>query len=243
MELLKYVKALELNKFTQVEKAKMLCFYLHKEKGIHVFDYKTIREIFIDAGYNAPNTTTVKNNLVKIGVMKEVKKTKTIEFTHVSIQSLKLEYGNLWEDYENIDSNSEFLDETKFCSKRTYLDRIIKQINKCYAANCYDATAVLLRRLFEILLILAFQHHNIDGEIKSQSGQGYVMLEEVVKKAKASSMLKLSRITNEYDTFRAIGNFSAHNITYTAGKHDVDQIKLNYRVMLEELYNKSGLMD
>lgn len=39
-----------------------------------------------------------------------------------------------------------------------------------------------------------------------------------------------------------IGNFSAHNITYTAGKKDIDDIKLNYRVMLEELYSKAGLM-
>ena len=39
-----------------------------------------------------------------------------------------------------------------------------------------------------------------------------------------------------------IGNFSAHSITYTAGKIDIDNIKLNYRVMLEELYNKAGLI-
>jgi hypothetical protein len=39
-----------------------------------------------------------------------------------------------------------------------------------------------------------------------------------------------------------IGNFSAHNITYTAGKKDIDDIKLHYRVMLEELYNKAGLI-
>jgi hypothetical protein len=242
MELLKYIKTLELTKYTQVERAKMLCFYLYKSKGIFIFDYKMIREIFIDAGFKVPNTTTLKVNLVKNGIMKEIKKTKSIEFTPIAIQTLIVEYGNLWEDYENIDSNSEFLDETKFCKKRTFLDKIIKQINKCYAANCYDATAVLLRRLFEILLILAFQHNNIDNEIKSQSGHGYMMLDDVVKKAKMSSTLKLSRITNEYDSFRLIGNFSAHNITYTAGKSDIDQIKLNYRVMLEELYNKSGLI-
>ena len=67
------------------------------------------------------------------------------------------------------------------------------------------------------------------------------MLDGIVKKAKTSSVLKLSRIKNEFDTFRIVGNFSAHNITYTAGKKDIDDIKLNYRVMLEELYSKAGL--
>ena len=47
----------------------------------------------------------------------------------------------------------------------------------------------------------------------------------------------------EFDSFRKVGNFSAHNITYTAGIKDIDDIKLNYRVMLEELYNKAGLME
>lgn len=68
------------------------------------------------------------------------------------------------------------------------------------------------------------------------------MLDGLVKKAKNNTVLKLSRIKNEFDTFRIVGNFSAHNITYTAGKKDIDDIKLNYRVMLEELYNKAGLI-
>ena len=66
--------------------------------------------------------------------------------------------------------------------------------------------------------------------------------ESIVGNAKNNQTLKLSRIKNEFDSFRMIGNFSAHNITYTAGKKDIDDIKLNYRVMLEELYNKAGLI-
>ena len=138
--------------------------------------------------------------------------------------------------------NSELLDEAKFCGKRKYLDQMIYQINHTYANNCYDATAVLMRRLFEIMLVLTYQNFNIDDEIKDPSGNGYLMLDGIVKKAKSSSTLKLSRIKMEFDSFRIIGNFSAHNITYTAGKKDIDDIKTNYRVMLEELYDKAGLM-
>ena len=68
------------------------------------------------------------------------------------------------------------------------------------------------------------------------------MLQRIVNNAKYKQTLKLSRIKKEFDTFRMIGKFSAHNITYTAGKKDIDDIKLNYRVMLEELYSKAGLM-
>lgn len=73
-------------------------------------------------------------------------------------------------------------------------------------------------------------------------GTEYVMLESIVKNAKNNVILKLSRIKKEFDNFRKIGNFSAHSITYIAAKKDIDDIKLDYRVMLEELYNKSGLI-
>jgi hypothetical protein len=98
-----------------------------------------------------------------------------------------------------------------------------------------------MRRLFEVLLILSYQHLNIDGEIKNNNGE-YMMLEAIVKNAKNNTSLKLSRIRNDFDSFREIGNFSAHNITYTAGKKDIDDIKTKYRVMLEELYNKADLI-
>ena len=98
-----------------------------------------------------------------------------------------------------------------------------------------------MRRLFEVLLILSYQYLGIDNEIKDASGNGYLMLEGIVNNAKSNQTLKLSRIKKEFDAFRTVGNFSAHSITYTAGKKDIDDIKLNYRAMLEELYNKAGL--
>ena len=98
-----------------------------------------------------------------------------------------------------------------------------------------------MRRLFEVLLVLSYQNYGIDDQIKDSTGKGYIMLDGIAKNAKNNQTLKISRIKNEFDTFRLVGNFSAHNITYTAGKKDIDDIKINYRVMLEELYNKAGL--
>lgn len=141
-----------------------------------------------------------------------------------------------------IDSDSELIDEQKFVGKRKYLDQLIYQINHSYANNCYDAAAVLMRRLFEVLLVLSYQNYGIDDQIKDSTGKGYIMLDGIVKNAKNNQILKISRIKSEFDTFRMVGNFSAHNITYTAGKKDIDDIKLNYRVMLEELYSKAGLI-
>jgi len=203
---------------------------------------KGIQELFSDAGYSAINRSRVKKYLLNKKKMRVPKGMKTsLEFVPTVFQELEQKYASLWEDTDTVASDSELIDETKFCGKRKYLDRLIMQINHSYAHNCYDAAAVLMRRLFEVLLVLSYQNLGIDNEIIDASGNGYVMLERIVSNAINNQTIKLSKIKKEFDTFRMVGNFSAHNITYTAGKKDIDDIKLNYRVMLEELYNKAGL--
>lgn len=245
MKIIDFINATELNSKSESEKARLLCFYHFKETGEQVFSMSLVSDLMVNSGFNAPNTSRLKDKLIK-GKDKAFKTTKgkttTIEFIPVILQTLETNIGGLWVDDTSIDSNSELIDESKFCGQRNYLDRLIHQINHSYANNCYDATAVLLRRLFEVVLVLSYQNLGIDAEIKDPSGNGYLMLEGIVKNAKSNQTLNLSRIKKEFDTFRNIGNFSAHSITYTAGKKDIDDIKLNYRVMLEELYNKAGLI-
>ena len=245
MQIIDFLEATELKVKSESEKAKLLCFYHFKETGEVAFSMALISELMVNSGFNSPNTSRLKDKLTK-GKDKSFIKTKgkitTIEFVPAVLQSLEKNIGGLWLDSTTIESDSELLDEKKFCGYRGYLDRLIQQINHSYSNNCYDATAVLLRRLFEVLLVLSYQNLGIDSEIRDTSGNGYIMLEGIVRNAKANRTLNLSRIKNEFDTFRMVGNFSAHNITYTAGKKDIDDIKLSYRVMLEELYNKAGLI-
>jgi hypothetical protein len=223
-----------------------VCFYHFKETREQQFTMAMISDLMVKCGFNTPNTSRLKDKLIK-GKTKVLLAPKDIngslEFIPAVLQGLEKELGTAWNDIETIESSGALIDESKFCGKRNYLDRLIKQINHSYESNCYDACAVLMRRLFEIMLILTYQKFGIDDQIKDKSGAGYIMLDSIVKDAISNQTLKLSRNKNEYDTFRKVGNFSAHNITYTAGKKDIDDIKLNYRVMLEELYNKAGLMN
>ncbi len=245
MEVLDFLDLCKLNNKTEVERAKLLCFYHYKETYTRHFSMSMISDFMVESGFGNPNTSRLKDKLTsgKQKVFIAVKGEKGVfEFIPVILQEMERELGILWNDTVKIDSSSEMIDEIKFAGKRKYLDRLIMQINHSYANNCYDACAVLMRRLFEVMLVLSYQNIGIDDEIKDSTGSGYVMLDGIVTNAKNNARLKLSRIKNEFDTFRKVGNFSAHSITYTAGKKDIDDIKLNYRVMLEELYNKAGLI-
>ena len=245
MKILDFIEKMELNRKSECDKARLLCYFHYKETSESLFSMSLITDLFIQCGFSAPNSSRLKNKLIKgkeksFIVSKE--KGTTIEFIPAVLQSIEKSCANLWQDDITIESSSEIIDEQKFTGKRRYLDQLIYQVNHSYANNCYDAAAVLMRRLFEVLLVLSYQNLGIDEEIKDGAGNGYLMLEGIVSNAKNNKILKLSRVKKEFDTFRMIGNFSAHNITYTAGKKDIDDIKINYRVMLEELYNKAGLL-
>lgn len=244
MQLLDFVKSNDLSSQLQSEQARLLCYYHYRESGETIFTMGKISELMMHAGLNAPNTSRLKGSLIK-GKRKTFLFSKgekgSLQFIPAVLQELDSTVGQAWSDTTTVISESELLDETKFCGKRGYLTQLIQQINSSYKNNCYDACAVMMRRLFEVLLIHSYQNLKIDSCIKSKDGR-YFMLERIVSDAKNNGDLGLPfRIRNDLDVIREVGNLSAHNITYIASKKDVDDIKVKYRVMLEELYNKAGL--
>lgn len=245
MKILDYIEACNMNEQNEREKAKFLCFYLLKENNIEEFSMPIISRAFEQSGYNKPNCSRLKANLIsgknKIFISAQNNK-EQFSFIPAVLQKLERDYGNLWEETDTVNSKSEILEESKFCGKRQYLDKLIQQINNTYGNHCYDACAVLMRRVLEILLVLSYQKLGIDSEIRDTAGNGYLMLERIISNAKNNATLNLSRIKTELDVLRKVGNYSAHNITYIAGKKDIDDIKLSYRVLLEELYYKAGLI-
>ncbi len=245
MQLIDYMEATDLCSKSEAERAKLLCFYHYKETGIMLFNMNTISSFLEGAGFNKPNLARLRNNLTqgKLKCFLCSKQEKiALEFIPVILQSLDRELGSLWEDTITIKSNDELIEEAKFCNKRPYIDRLIQQINFTYGNNCYDACAVLMRRLFEVLLVLAYQYKGLESDITKADGS-HKMLEGIVKDAVQNRALGIpARISKNFDSFREVGNNSAHSITYTAGKLDIDKIARDYRVMMDDLYNRAGII-
>ena len=245
MQLLKFMEAVSLCGKAEKERAKLLCFYHYKEEGIAEFTISNIASWMEECGFSRPNLSRLRDNLLS-GRDKSFLRSKitknALQFVPAVLQSLERDYGFIWKDTVTIESNNELIEEVKFCGKLPYLDRLIKQINFTYGNNCYDACAVLMRRLFEILLILAYQEKDIENDITKPDGT-HKMLEGIVKDAVQNKVLGIpTRISKNFDAFREVGNNSAHSITYTAGKLDIDRISRDYRIMMEDLYNKAKII-
>lgn len=243
MKQIDYKQAVLLDSKKQVDQAVLICYYHYKETGESQFEPKGIQALFSDFGFNAINVTRVKNALIEKRKMRTITGMhNTIEFIPTILQELESQHASLWNDTENIESSSELIDENKFCGKRGYIDKLIKQINHTYSHNCFDACAVLMRRLFEILLVLTYQKTGNEAAITRSDGT-HLMLEGIVKDAVQNKRLGIpSRISKNFEAFREVGNNSAHSITYTAGQKDITDIQRDYRVMMEDLYNRAGLI-
>jgi hypothetical protein len=125
---------------------------------------------------------------------------------------------------------------------RQNIERVADQINKSFHFGIYDGCAVLMRRLIEMLLILAFKNFSAEKEIRDEAGD-YLTLSQIINKAINNKVIDLSRNAKEYlDPFREKGNLSAHNPFHNALRKDMELVQPKFRHLVEELFYKAGIL-
>ena len=124
-----------------------------------------------------------------------------------------------------------------FFNTPTYVNSLQKQVNLSYSNELYDCTAIMMRRLIEVLLILSYKKNKLETEIKD--GEYYFNLDKIIKKLEANNVLGVSIHTiKDIKNIKELGNLSAHRILFNATKSDIDGIKLKFRTAIEELLYK-----
>ncbi len=129
-----------------------------------------------------------------------------------------------------------------FNNTRGYLLRIVEQINGCYSNGWFDACAVMIRRLTEILIIECYEKHGIEAKIKFPSGDFFYLGGLVDATIKETSW-NLGRNTRDaLPRIKRLGDRAAHNRRFIARKWDIDQIKDDLRITTEELLHIAHLI-
>lgn len=153
MDFKTFAEKIEICSKTEIEKVKLVAFYLIQYNEQNEFNLETVLSLLDSIVCSISNISRIRNRLKKDRNFKKNTKTDCWTLNGVLIKKLQKDYKEILNDRKNIESNSELLDENKFTGKRGYLDKLITQANNCYKNNCYDACAVMLRRIFEITLI------------------------------------------------------------------------------------------
>lgn len=235
-----YTNKLNLHELSELDKVKYIFFYLDTKNGTPDFTIKEISEVLTENGFSKPNSSRLKENLTKSKMFIKGKRNGSFCLSYKIKKMLEAELPELEEKSEEIFSSDVILPENLFMSTRGYIEKICKQINASYENNIFDGSAVLMRRLIELLLIEGYIYHNRLSEI--QDNNDLKNLNTIINYTVSNNVFNLSKSTKEcLDDFRKLGNFSAHRIQYNCTKSEIKKVAMEFRVAVEELLYASHL--
>lgn len=232
MKLEDFARSIGLAPKTELEKVELLAFFFHKTEGKGEFTRCDISRWFDRLNLGAPNLTRLAQRMRESRRFVRGNASQSFKLHAIALDELQQEHPGLRPENEDVDSEDTVLPKTVYESTRGFIESLSKQINASYEYNIFDGCAVLMRRLAEILLILAYEHLGIESEIQDAQGH-YKPLEKIIENVKANKTMKLSRDSKALvDEFRQLGNFSAHKIYYNCRRADLKRISFHYRATI-----------
>lgn len=128
------------------------------------------------------------------------------------------------------------IDGHLFRNTRGYLEKLVYQINVSYNNSCYDACALLIRKLVELLIEDIYESQGRVNEIINSKNNQLYGLGQLISKLMSDSHWKLNRHVEEgLNLIKIQGDKSAHNRRYNARKADIDKVQPFLRDLAEEL--------
>ncbi|MFH1813041.1 MAG: DUF4145 domain-containing protein [Pseudomonadota bacterium] len=124
---------------------------------------------------------------------------------------------------------------------RGYLERLVHQINGTYSNGWYDASAVMIRRLVETLIIEVFEKHGIASKIQNSAGD-FFYLRDLINTLVSDKTWNLSKNTKAaLPRLKDVGDMSAHSRRFIAQRQDIDRLVSDLRVVIQELVSLAHL--
>lgn len=225
----------------KLEQVKILTYYHLKKTDRSVFYTDNLEDWFSSLNLPKPNKSRILTRIRKSSNFIKGPGDKSFKLHAKAIQSLDEEFDDLGEPTEEVESFDTIIPSSVYSDTRGYIERLAKQINASYESNIFDGCAVLMRRLVEVLIILAYKNLGIDSEIKRNGG--FVGMKSLINKSIKNNKLDLSKDSKDcMDRFRQLGNFSAHKIHYNCRRTYIQETIPEYRALVEELLHKADLL-
>jgi len=138
-----------------------------------------------------------------------------------------------------------FLPEPIWKNTRGYIEEVCRELNGTFNHAYYNASAVMLRRLLETLILEAYEHLGRDAEIKDGGGN-YLMLSDLAERACGENGhrgLNLGRDSKKaLKDVRSVGNWSAHARRFLAHSGDLAKFQAGVRLVVQELIQIADLI-
>lgn len=225
----------------ELEKVRLLAFFSQKTSAKKGFSIEDACGWFKDLSLPMPNRSRLRKRIQQSREFIKDDAFSSFRLHAVEFDALQAEYPRIHIQSEDVISDDTILPVSLYTNTRGFVESPAKQINASYEYNIFDGCAVLMRRLFEVLLILAYENLDIDSEIQDKD-KNYFSFEKIIANAVSNRALKITKKSKfTLEKFRILGNFSAHKIYYNCRKSELERLIPDYRAAFEELLYKSGI--
>lgn len=116
-----------------------------------------------------------------------------------------------------------------------YIKLIAEEMCKCYDVGLYSACFAMMRKLIETLIIEVFEYHKLQFEIKDNQNNFYqlnILIDKYIYSNKWSASINLK---NSLKKIKKYGDLSVHNRRFFAKKSDIDDLKDDLRLTIQEI--------
>lgn len=231
-----FANALALNSdLTEPELARRTCWYICQRDGKSSAQIGEIIQ-FLAASSVRPNINSSRLKL-------KLKKDRNTSISKEGIVQLpKAQSLKISEIYSELfDTPPEVVDTilvlSDFQQSRKYVLSLALQVNGAYQFKFFDACAVMMRRLAEVLIIDGYINKGDDAKIRGSDGN-LMMMNGLINALKSGQTFKLSRnAPDSLNLLKVLGDNAAHSRNYMTKQKDIDDFSQKYRMLLEELAN------
>lgn len=216
--------------------------FLYYYSNSQEFEERSVSELAMDLseeGFPKPRATRLRGDLRRSRYTIRGSRPDTFRIDVRRFAELDDRYAELLRRAPIPQSDS-IVPTTMVAGTRIYLERIVAQINACYDQGLYDACAVLCRRLMESLILETYISKNRHAEIQ-QNGM-FLRLDRLIEVICSDQSIVLNRNTpRTMADIKQIGDTAAHDRVYVTQQRDIDDVKLRYRRMIDELLRVAGV--
>ncbi|MDB5491918.1 MAG: hypothetical protein JWO78_1767 [Micavibrio sp.] len=240
MTLEKFLSSVSFFDMNEGEKAKHLAFYHRQVSGIKDFAQADLSAWFQSVGLS-PNASRLVAKIKKDKWATNASKTGYLQIHGKHLLQLEKAYPLLKEKSENVEFSGALLPKELYAEvNRKYVRHIADQANWAYEANAFDACAVMMRRLLELLLIHTFKNKTLEASIKKPDGH-YIELDLIINQAVTNPAVGLTQgVVKELKALKDLGNLGAHDIVYLVQKSDIESRITVFRKVIAHLIDYAG---
>lgn len=225
---------------TRVEQAIALLWHYEQTQQ---FTERTTRDLIKDIkeeGFGTQNISRLEQQLSSSKFTVRASRAGTFRINATYFAELTQKYGSLV-NVPDLNVTSSVIPLEFVSGTRTYLERLVGEINGSYDYSFFDASMVILRRLTEGLIIEIYLKNKRDGDIRNRSNAFFQLGDLITTISNDKKINKSRSFVKGLNLIKDLGDTAAHDRTYITPRQDIDDNRLQIRRTIYELLILSGI--